>query len=170
MIAVLVGNCNSFSQVLYNNMIDKLEIHKIECTCGRKSCLIRYGYYKRKLKCNDEILTLEIVRLKCSECGRTHAVLPSIVVPYSQIMLQTQLNIIVAYETRSSADCCTLTIDENNIKNVIRNYLNFWREKILSLKITLSDVHKLILLCHAHFRMLFMQIKKTPVNLFMLPT
>ena len=99
MITIKAENYNLISQDFYNKTIDSLDLNLITCTCGHSGCLIRYGFYKRNVQLKDELITLTIVRVYCTACGHTHALLLSSLVPYSQIPLNVQISAIHAYES-----------------------------------------------------------------------
>ena len=118
-------------------------------------------------------MILRILRLKCAECGHTHAVLLSSLVPYSQIALKDQRQIVSAYEEKSNrnAVCDTnSSIDENNVKYVIRSYRRNWRERLRSEGIGLSPADLLIRLCFSVYSAQFMQIHATFNRLFSMTT
>jgi len=54
--------------------------------CGAKHSLSPFAYYKRHLVTYDNNTpkdnTITISRYICSSCGHTHAILPSVIVPY----------------------------------------------------------------------------------------
>ena len=173
MITIKTENYNLISQDFYNKTIDSLDLNLISCTCGHSGCLIRYGSYKRNIQMKDEILTLTVVRVYCTACGHTHALLLSSLVPYSQIPLNIQITAIQAYESGHSlsrilADQCF--IDENNIKAVIRTYRLHWKERLRSAGLSFAEWGTLVSSCFSHFLRQFMQIKTTINKLFLLPT
>ena len=98
MITITVPFDNPLNQKTYENIINTLQFHQLQCTCGHSGCLTLHGYYTRSLKKDDSEIPLSICRVRCSHCGRTHALLPSLLVPYSQVSLQDQISIISAYE------------------------------------------------------------------------
>ena len=102
MITVLVNENNPISQDFYDSVINSLQIHRIFCSCGHAGCLHIHGYYTRRVKTPAGTVILRILRLKCAECGHTHAVLLSSLVPYSQIALKDQRQIVSAYEEKSN--------------------------------------------------------------------
>ena len=121
-----------------NRMADK---HQLQCTCGHSGCLTIHGYYTRSLKKDDSGISLSICRVRCSHCGRTHALLPSLLVPYSQVSLQDQSSIISAYEASGAYEeimAGTPSIDENLIASIIKRYVKHWMQKIRSFRIELS--------------------------------
>ena len=103
MITVLAFSDNPISQEEYNEIVDSLQIHHLACSCGRSACMHTHGYYVRYICLPDGKTPLRILRVKCSECITTHAILLSSIVPYSQISLQDQCSIISTYE--QGTDC-----------------------------------------------------------------
>ena len=173
MITIKTENYNLISQDLYNKTIDSLDLNLISCTCGHSGCLIRYGSYNRNVQLKDEVITLTLVRVYCTACGHTHALLLSSMVPYSQIPLDMQMAAIHAYESgyplsHILADHCF--IDENNLKAVIRSYRLHWKERLRSAGLSFSEWNSLVTDCFSHFSRQFMQIKTTVNKLFLLPT
>ena len=173
MITIKTENYNLISQDFYDKTIDSLDLNLISCTCGHSGCLIRYGSYKRNVQLKDEVITLAIVRVYCTICGHTHALLLSSLVPYSQIPLNVQITAIHAYESGQSlprilADQCF--IDENNLKAVIRAYKLHWKERLCSAGLSVHEWCSLVTGCFSNFSRQFMQIKTTVNKLFLLPT
>ncbi|TYQ16375.1 UNVERIFIED_CONTAM: hypothetical protein Cloal_2908 [Acetivibrio alkalicellulosi] len=83
MIIDFEANFNNYEEKILNNY----KIFNYTCpVCGAKHSLSRHAKYKRytcilykNTICFD---TIEILRLKCSSCGKTHAILPSNIIPY----------------------------------------------------------------------------------------
>ena len=172
MITILVQDCKHISQSFYDSVINRIQFHQITCTCGHSACLTIHGYYQRSVKLPDATIRLRICRVRCSECGKTHALLLSSIIPYSQIRTFDQQQICIAYEQHSSPDSVCESnpeIDENNVKSVIRNYRQRWREMLKSLRISLSPLLMLVSSCFANYSMQFMQIHRGP-NLLFSPT
>lgn len=173
MITLSVDICNPVSQDFYNKTIYNLPFHRLVCTCGHSGCLTIHGYYDRSIKSGDSCLKLHICRVICSECGRTHALLLSSMVPYSQISTTQQIDIICHSE--SDGDFSELmdntpSIDENCVHSVIRRFRQHWKQRLLSEAITIMPDTDFIKCCFSSFRRQFMQIKSTPNILFLTPT
>ena len=120
---------NTLNQKTYENLINTLQFHQLQCTCGRSGCLTIHGYYTRFLKVEDSEIPLSICRVKCSHCGKTHALLPSQLVPYSRVSLQDQVAILSAYENTGDYEQImeeTPAIDENLIASIIKRYVKHW--------------------------------------------
>lgn len=167
MITIILDKIKSFSQNNYNEFIDDLPFHRISCTCKQKGCLVKHGYYNRSIKSTDGLLRLSILRVRCKSCGKTHAILPSWIVPYSRILYRDQVSIIHSFLNRLSFEpimISNLLIDENNIRYIIHQYLAHWKERIASFG---GVVHVSVMKsCFKHFSRQFMQIKCTPNILF----
>ena len=74
MITITVPFDNPLNQKTYENLINTLQFHQLQCTCGHSGCLTIHGYYPRSLKENDSEITLSICRVKCSHCGKTPSI------------------------------------------------------------------------------------------------
>lgn len=173
MITIFEDFCNPISQDSYNKTINSLQFHQLTCTCGHSACLTIHGYYNRDVKSEVHSLTLHICRVKCIYCNKTHALVPSFIVPYSQVSFSDQVDIISSYEnSRDYTEIManTPSIDENCIHSIIRRYILHWLQRILSPKLSISNSFTFIQLCFSHFSRQLMQIKRTPNILFLTPT
>ena len=173
MITITVPFDNTLNQKTYENTINSLQFHQLQRTCGHSGCLTIHGYYTRSLKADDSVIPLSICRVKCSQCGKTHALPPSLLVPYSQVSLQDQVSIISTYEDSGDyGDIMekTPSIDENLIASTIRRYVKHWLQKIRSFRLKLSFTPHLVKQCFSFFMNQFMQIRQTPNILFLTPT
>ena len=169
MITIFVRDCNQISQSFYDSVINNLQFHQLTCSCSHSACLSVHGYYKRTVKLSSGAIRLRVCRVRCSECGTTHALLLSSMVPYSQIPLPDQQRICRDYEEgRSVSIVCESnpSIDENNVKSILRNYRLCWREKLRSLRIGLFPLGNLILSCFSDYSSQFMQIHRRVNKLF----
>lgn len=148
---------------------NSIDLNQLSCTCELSGSLIFHGSYKRKVQLRDEVLVLTVVRVRCSACGHTHALLLSSIVPYSQIPVTVQAETIAALEDKIPLDsvlseqCC---VDESNLRSIIRSYRLHWKERLLSECISLTPFSRLIRRCFSCFSRSFMQIKNTRNKLF----
>jgi hypothetical protein len=173
MITIFTDNCNPISQILYDQIISSLQYHQLVCSCGASACLTGHGYYRRSIKAEDRLVPLRICRVKCGICEKTHALLLSSMVPYSQIGLCEQVKIISCYESATSFAAIMNgqpVIDESNIRYVIRQYHRHWRQRRLAIGQSLSLTADFISQCFLYFGRQFMQIKPTPNVFFPEPT
>ena len=110
MITILVEDCDHISQNIYDSFIHTMRLHQLTCSCGHSSCLTIHGYYRRNIRDEHSSSILRILRLRCSECGATHAILLSSIVPYSQISFSVQVNIAEKYDSHLD----TVSVCESN--------------------------------------------------------
>lgn len=173
MITIFVKNCNQISQSFYDSVINSIQFHRLTCSCGHSSCLSIHGYYKRSVKTPAGSIPIRICRVRCSECGRTHSLLLSSLVPYSQIPASCQQQICIEYEAgRDVSSICDqyVSIDENNVKAVIRRYRKRWREMLRSNRVPFLPLKDLIQSCFVYYSMQFMQIRRMYNQLFLYTT
>jgi len=170
MITFLTDNCNPISQNLYDKSINNLQFHQLVCSCGHCACLSIHAYYVRRVKVEDLWVSIRICRVKCSNCLKTHALLPSSIVPYSQISLLEQVQIISSYEHSegfSSVMDQHPSIDESNLRYIIRQYCSHWIQRLYSASLVLSSSRNFVSQCFSSFSRQFMQIKRTTNVLFL---
>lgn len=163
MITFLTEENNTLSQSFYNSCLDRIQFHQLTCSCGHSGCLKIHGYYQRKVKTREGSFMLHVCRLICSECGKTHALLPSSVVPYSQILLVCCCQIVSAYLDAGDVNsACTdfPEVDENNVKSIIHRFRRHWLERLRSFRIDLDPIRMLVLKCFSFYSMQFMQIHR----------
>lgn len=170
MITIFVKENNPLTPNFYNNLINSLQFHNLTCTCGHSACLSIHGYYTRSLKTPEGKVTFRICRVICSCCHRTHALIPSSMVPYSQISVVEQIEIISCHESGEGHDTPmdhNPYIDESNCRYIIRSFLMHWKQRLLSAQISLFKRTTLIHDCFSAFARQFMQIHCTPNILFL---
>lgn len=171
MITLIDEKINSISQKSYDNSINSLELHQLQCCCGHHGCLIHHGRYSRTIKVNGALLRLKICRVFCKACKHTHSILPSSIVPYSQIPLEKQAAIIECAEGRSDLNTVLdAVVDESNVRSVLRSYRKYWQERLRYAAIFIRPLPELTRQCFQTFSRQFMQIKHTPNQLFVRPT
>ena len=167
MITIISKKFKSFSQKKYNSLVNTLDFHRLACTCGRKGDLIKHGHYSRSIKTPQGFVALSILRVACKSCHRTHAILSSAIVPYSQVSLNDHIKIIQALNRQESFESimlANLLIDESNIRSIIRQYRIHWKERLASFSVILDL--SITRSCFEHYSRQFMQIKCTANCLF----
>ena len=167
MITVIFEGCNDFSQDHYDSVVDNLQLHRIACTCGKKGCLIRHGHYVRSVKLSSLLVRLSIQRVLCTACLVSHAIFPSFLVPYSQVPLYEQQQILDCAENGRDPEYImenNLLIDENNIKYIIRQFRKHWKQRLLSAALNILD--DLTVSCLTVYSRQFMQIRRTRNKLY----
>ena len=170
MITIIADKSNTLNQISYDKFLDNINYHQLLCSCGMSGCFNKHGYYSRSIKTSEGILTLSILRVRCKHCGKTHAIFPHVIVPYSQILLYEHILILTAYINKTSFDPIMIniiSIDESNIRYIICKYLSHWKEVITAFGFSIADdILALVEQCLNTFKRQFMQIKSIPNILF----
>lgn len=166
MITIISEKIKTFNQTSYDFLLDSININQLQCSCGHYGTLTRHAYYKRNFKAPDGInVEVMVLRVKCSHCGKTHAILPDCVVPYSQISLSDHICIINNHLAGTPQDDVmdnNPLIDESNTAYILRCFYKYWKQRLAAFSISLkSDISTLINRCFTHFSRQFMQIKCT---------
>jgi len=174
MVTVFLENCNIQSQEDYDNIVNDLNICSLTCTCGCVGNMVLYGKYKRSLRVLSTLLPVFVRRVQCKHCGRTHAVLLGCWVPYQQIPLEDQIQIVLS---EGDSDKTKAVLDENNLideSEIYRIRLHFksrWKERLRTLALSLSPRSPGITEhCIREFRQQFMQNHRGPTTYFFVPT
>ena len=114
------------------------------------------------------------MRVKCKECKRTHAILPDMIVPYSQIPADIQHKVLKDDKEASyikellDANC---DITESDIYRIRSNYRKHWKERIRSIFLTIEDKIEVIIEgCYKRFGKQFMQIRRGLIKKFFAST
>jgi len=170
MITVMTDKINTLNQISYYEFLDTIHYFQLACSCGLAGCLIKHGYYDRSIKAPGGIILLSILRVKCKHCGKTHAIFPYMIVPYSRILLKDHISIITAYTDKASFKPIMLAnvfIDESNICYIIRQFLRHWKKRIAAFGFSITNAGNILSgQCLDTFRRQFMQIKCIPNILF----
>ena len=107
---------------------------------------------------------MRILRVKCKECGRTHAILPELVVPYSQIpadLQQQMLSYPLGSPELEELMQFNSDISESNILAVRSRYRRNWKERLASMGNEIRDgIAVLIRQSFSVFHRQFMQIHR----------
>lgn len=164
MITKNINFYNPITQSIYDEHVKILLLWKMPCSCNHRDCLIRHAYYTRKLKTIYGIIELRILRVKCKFCGKTHAILPETIVPYSQIPVDIQQIIITNHSNKdvlSSILYDAPDITPDNVHHILCSFWKYWHQRLLSENVSVSlDIADLCSKCLSTFRRQFMQIRK----------
>ena len=164
MITGIFTGFKGITQEIYGSVTANLPLYKLCCSCGHAGCLVRHGYYNRCLKTRQGTIILRILRVRCKECGRTHAILPELLVPYTQIPADLQQYMLLyplgsrELETLMQANS---DITESNVLAIRNRYRRNWKERLLTIgKDVRDDIDKLIQRAFSAFHRQFMQIHR----------
>ena len=174
MITIISDKINSLNQNSYDLLINSININQLKCSCGHSGTLTRHACYSRSIKLSGGIqAVLNIVRVKCSHCGKTHALIPAQIVSYSQFLLNDHISICSNYIDNISQEKIMTDnplIDESNISYIIRNFNKHWVQRLAAFSISLGlNTTELVKKCFSLCSRQFMQIKCT-VNILYLCT
>jgi transposase-like protein len=91
----------------FQTATDKYKHYSEQCpSCGATGKLTPYGKYSRYLVYRNKGNNIESriwpLRFECLSCGKTHALLPSILIPYSPYSLRFILSVLIAYFERTT--------------------------------------------------------------------
>lgn len=132
-------------QNISDNLINQLEnylINTLESSnsfvatpcpkCGKKHLSPIQSAYKRNIifKVSNLLIHLKfpIFRMKCSNCGATHAVLPNFCVPFKQYSKQAILEIVIEADNSTTETVANnLEIEPKQVRrmvNIVKSYKN----------------------------------------------
>ena len=168
-----------YTQKKYDIYIANLNFSSLECSnidCKTRGFCKIHAYYKRSLILPEEKITLVILRVICGKCDTTHAILPSFIVPYSQVPLADHIKILRFSCKKASANTISKSkayknsiIDVSNIQYIIKQFAKHWEQRLLTLGLKLtSDIDHFVKSCFDGYKRTFMQIRCTPNVLFFL--
>lgn len=117
---------------------------------------------------------MKVLRLRCSRCGRTHALLPVEAVPYSQVDLSCQLTMLrykIGSPEMEKMQNSNPDLDESCISRVRRKFRKHWAERLKAECLSVHmELDQLVTSCFDSYRKQFLQIR-TGINLpFCAPT
>ncbi len=164
-IVMITGIFKGFKGItpeIYGKVTANLPLYRMHCSCGHSGCLVRHGYYQRRLKTRKGTIVLQILRVKCRACGRTHAILPEIVVPYSQTpadLQQWMLLYPLGSPELEALMQANSDISESNVLAVRSRYRHNWKERLRTMGMNLeAAIADLVQRSFSVFHRQFMQI------------
>jgi len=166
---------NLFFQKDYDEFIKTLNLSSLKCSaCELSGYCTNFAHYKRMIVIIDGKESIKILRVQCGQCNTTHALLPSQIVPYSQILLEDHVEIITQYEAGTAQHGITPSNPEIDIwivVYIIKQYLKHWEARLRSNDISLSSgIRELVLSCFKNHSRQFMQVKRGRNCLIQAPT
>jgi len=161
MIIIHLHEVNNVTQEIYDQMIEEIDLLLLTCPhCGHTGTTV-HAYYDRGVKNNGEYFRLVILRVECSFCGKTHAILPDTLVPYSTITMQDTVDIILS-ETPERVDeilSRNILLNLSDIYHIRDRYRKYWKERLTSFNIVINQ--SISKNCIHQFNRQFMQIRCT---------
>lgn len=143
---------------VYKKMIESIDLMKIQCpACGHHGFTI-HGYYSRFVLNDESKDELLICRIKCPVCGKTHAILPSLLIPHNRIKLSDAVQIITAADQeelkRFLDEHYLISIEA--VRRLKEAFRKVWKAMIASEGITIDD--QISRQCVSVFKKQFLQI------------
>lgn len=149
---------NSNIQSVYDDFINnEIDFFKLKCPCGHTGHLTRHAYYTRTVRTVRGIIRIKILRVICSICKKTHAVMMHHIIPYSSILFNQHIQIISSSIGQLDKLMSNYNIDEAHIKYIKKQYLCHWKQRLISYHLLIDSY--LIKNCFKFFNRQFMQIK-----------
>ncbi len=151
-------------QTIYDLIVDDLQLVQIRCNECNQCGFVVHGYYDRRLKrClknGESSARITILRIRCTHCGKTHAVLLSSMIPYSQLSVEDSISII---ELEHNCQINSFLdehywIETDDVFNTRKKFRHYWKERLLSSRLFLH-MENLTESCIEQFRLQFMQIR-----------
>jgi len=71
-----------------HKFLRKINITIMLCPLCQDNALVMHGSYQRRLRWGENSDWFPIVRVRCTRCGKTHAILPDFIAPYRHITAQ----------------------------------------------------------------------------------
>lgn len=151
-------------QEIYDQITQNLQLIQIRCNECNQCGFVVHGYYerhfKRKLIPGEKDDKITILRIRCPHCGKTHAVLLSSMIPYSQLSLEDSISVI---ELEHNSQITSFLDDHfwisiEDVQNTRKKFRKYWKERLLSEGFSMR-MDNLTELCIRYFRLQFMQIR-----------
>ena len=132
-------NCNNYNEKILNNY----SILPYSCPkCSGKHSFTRHGSYERNVSLIDESKNIvdkrmTILRVKCSSCNSTHAILPNDIIPYCIYSFSFVLNVLTEFyssDCRVLDICLNFSISFQLIYMFVQRFLAFLSSVLLALR------------------------------------
>lgn len=164
------SNDFNISQKHYSNSLNLIDFDSIECSCHNTHCLSIHAYYLRFVKSPIGRIPIRILRVKCSVCGITHAVIPASIIPYTQHSFHDTLRVFIHFQHhpffRSSFLDSVPSIafsDVYHLKGIFSNWISFLSRYNINLSNPPNDI---ISLCFFHLNRNLSQMRFNNTDLF----
>lgn len=142
-------------QDIYNQLTRDAAIVCICPLCGHHS-FICWGYYTRTLIVFSIVVRLRVKRLRCKECGKTHAIHIPSMIGYCCTSLESIIDILISASTSDIEG----PFEDSYIYKVKNNYKYKWKARLKAIKIEDFNIDINILCSHVlnTYNLQFMQI------------
>ena len=161
MIIIHLKGVNGISQEIYDKMLEQIDYLLLVCPHCHHTGTTVHAYYDRGVKYNGKYFRLIVLRVICSFCGKTHAILPDTIVPYSLVTLADTIGIVLA-ESPQEVDkmlASNICLDLSDVYRIKTKFKMFWKERLSSFEINIDQ--SISRNCIRMFARQFMQIRCT---------
>lgn len=131
---------NDLSQDYYDRIVQELDRSLILCpTCKQLGFYVN-SYYERsfKLAGSPDKTKILIMQVICKSCGKTHAILLSSMIPWSQITLHDTLVVLKLDPSSPKAEYNPLISHEDRVR-LRKAFRLFWKERLKAFNISIDD-------------------------------
>ena len=161
-------------QSYYEACLDDCNLKAVRCTCSKDQHMNRNGFYTREVIAEGCKETVRIQRMRCPHCGRSDALFPVDIIPYSSILMDTMVLIITTYlntpeekttfkRTVAAAGLLSRSVywdesaDTGYLYRLVKLFELLWRQEVSRFRKYLSDISRLSLYCFISKGRQFMQ-------------
>ena len=74
--------------------MEHLNRFELQCSCGCRGNIIKYGTYSRNIIIDDIPVKIRIQRVYCKHCRETHALMPVFIIPFDARPIKYVLELI----------------------------------------------------------------------------
>lgn len=121
------------------NFLKFLERLKLVCpVCGGKTTF--HDDYSRHVHFNEEVEWITICRVKCSGCGKTHAIIPDFIKPYKHYSVADIELTLRDAEAGMPVEKIITAASTPTIKRWIREFIKLGRQAVGGLRAILNKV------------------------------
>ena len=135
MIIVHCTDVKELTQKSYDEMTDSLHLELMKCPFCHHVGFYVNSYYERSVDDGEDSFRLLVKQIICPECGKTHAILPDTIIPYSKYTI----HVVHAIVTKDRPVQIFQNIPRDTIWWIIAMFTRRWKQRLLSQNIPLED-------------------------------
>lgn len=173
MINVIEEHCKTLSQAIYDNILERLDLSHVTCSCGVTGDFIKYGSYHRIVKELGATFSMKVQRVKCKACGYIHAILPGELVPYQQHSAKVQriiLQLRLGSEDLNEIMDANVQITESDVLRIRHRFKKHWAQRLMTMGMDLCcAISDLIQASFSWFNRQFLQIRRGVICKYSIP-
>lgn len=148
MVLISFPKIKSLNQFHYDLSISSIKndlFSFVSSVFGPDESIIFFGSYTRSFILDDSSkVYIAIQRIYCVHSGKTHALIPSCLVPYSTIPLSFQIDIINAEDSDLDKLSITYNLDLSAIRYIRNRFILYWHQFYDLLDLSLSSLTSIV--------------------------